>query len=337
MDLRLFYKTPMDKIFEIEKFKQPFDERLIDLVRGKRFNVYEYLRPFPQMYQMVEPICVQYNTKQRPTTSFGVAFYSAISSKWLVVEPKFTIEFISLMKGSYTKHGLPFVMEMMYTSELEMTVTDPSPDDTSNSLAKRVYKEIHDKLFYTSTIHILYETLWVDNYPLISSLARSILERRKQTGEDCMQAIFPKGRACGSESWVETAIREVSEETGIKINFDNPGQAMEHLNSKYTTYDNETNVWEPCRVKIQERDIDGYISKTHVTHTHSTLQGKLYRTVLWLCVINEDVSGFQVIENSETRSGEWIRSEDMTKRFRVQELYLKCESALNKYYPYLTL
>lgn len=326
----------MEGLFENDRYKQMVDERLIDLVRGKRFNVYQYLKPFPELYHMDDPICIQYNVKQRPITSFGVAFYCAPSAKWLVVEPNFTIEFITLMKGAYTKHSLPFLMDLMYSSELQLIITDPLPNDLTDSVSKRIYQSIHDILFFTKTIQVLYETLWVDNYPLISSLARSILRKRAETGENCMQGVFPKGRASGPEKWIETAIREVHEETGIKLNFDNPEQAIDRLSSKYIP-DYEGGIWEPCRLKVQEKDIDGFISKIHVTHTHSTLWGKLYRTVIWICVINEEIEEFKVTENSETRSGEWIKSEDMRSRFRVQDLFIKCDITLNKYYPYLPL
>lgn len=326
----------MEKYYESDKYKLPFDERLIEIVRGRKYNPYEYLKPFPQIYHAEEPICVHYNPKQKAIASFGIAFYNAVSSRWLVVEPKFTIEFISLMKGAYNKHFLPFLLDVMYSSELLLILTDPSPKDPTDSAAKRIYRNIHDKLFSTTTIHVLYETIWMDNYPLISSIAHDILSSREKTGEVCMQAVFPKGRAGSSESWIRAALREVSEETGITINFDNPSQTMDRLNGKFVL-DTESNIWEPCHVKIQGEDIDGYLSKTYVSHTHSTFGGKLYRTVIWLCVINKDIEDFQVTENSETRSGEWLKDEDMRKRFRVQDLYTKCETSLNKYYPYLTL
>lgn len=282
---------------------------------------------------MDEPLCVQYNPKQRPTSSFGIAFYNIAQKKWLVVEPKFTIEFITLIKGMYTTHYLPFLMDQLYDSELELILgDDPEPDD------KRVYRDIHRLMFNTDTIQILYETMWVDNYKIISSIASSILRRRREVSERCMQCVFPKGRAMGGETWAEAAIREVSEETGIQVMFDNPSHVMDRLNSRHMV-EQETNIWEPCQVKFHRDAVDGYLSRLHVTHTHSTMGGKLYRTVMWICVVSlgqEEIDNFKVVENSETRLGMWLDEENMRRGFRVQDLYTKCENMLNKYYPYLS-
>lgn len=326
-------------IFDQEKYKHPFDERLIEVVRGKKYNCYEYLKSHHQIYQMDEPLCVQYNPKQRPTSSFGIAFYNIAQKKWFVVEPRFTIEFITLIKGMYTTHYLPFLMDQLYDSELELIITDPDPEDVTSTPEKRVYKHIHKLMFNTDIIQILYETMWSDNYNIILSIASSILKRRRENSETCLQCVFPKGRAGGGETWAETAVREVFEETGIRVMFDNPGHVMERLNSKHTNTDQDTNIWEPCQVKFSQNVVDGYISRLHVTHTHSTMGGKMYRTVMWICVVSlgvDEIDNFKVVENSETRIGMWLDEEGMRRKFRVQDLYTKCENMLNKYYPYLT-
>jgi len=325
-------------ISEYDKYKQPFDERLIEIVRGKRYNSYDYLKKHHNLYQVDEPICVQYGSKQRPVPSFGIAFYNVSQKRWLVVEPKFTIEFISLMKGMYTIHSLPFLIDQLYDTELELILTDPNPSDIANPPEKRVYHNIHRVMFGSDTIQILYENLWVENFRLIISIASSVMERRRNKEDNCMQCIFPKGRSSGHETWAETALREVYEETGIQVMFDNPSHMIERLNSKYAS-DLDMNIWEPCQVKIHKKKVDGYISRLHVTHTHSTMGGKLYRTVIWICVVSlgdDEFEEFKVTDNSETRLGIWMGEEDMRKNFRVQDLYTKCETLLNKYYPYLS-
>jgi len=321
-----------------EKHKQTFDERLIEIVRGKKNNPYEYLREYSDIYNMEETICVQYNPKQRPVTSFGVAIYNIYQKKWMVVEPKFTIEFITLLRGAYTTHYLPFLLDQLFDTELEMILKDPEPTSTKSIPAERIYQKIHDTVFCSNSIHILYKSLWMDNYNLIKSISEKIVHRRRTGEERCMQFVFPKGRSNNNESWAEAAVRELMEETGIKIMFDNPTQMYHRLNSKYST-DTETNIWEPCRLNLMDKIIDGYISKLHVTHTHSTIGGKLYRTVVWICVISmteEETNEYKIKENSETRLGTWLGEPDMKTNFRVQELYAKCEMMLNKYYPYLS-
>lgn len=319
----------MDNVYFEDKYKQSFDERLIEMVRGKRVNSYDYLKPFQEIYHMEEPYCVQYNPKQRPVASFGIALYNICLQEWLVVEPKFTIEFLSLVKGAYTLSSLPLIIDQLHDSEIELILKDPDP--------KRAYYNIHDIVFYTQTIHILYETLWIDNYKYISSIAIKVRDRRASSSETCMQTVFPKGRATGRETWAETAVREFAEETGIDIMFDNPSQSMIRLNSKHP--DELCNIWEPCRVNLGKFIRDGYISKNHVTHTHCASGGKMYRTVLWICVISlsrEESETYNLAENSETRAAVWLNDDQMRRKFRVQDLYTKCESTLNKYYPYLS-
>lgn len=328
----------MEKIYsEYDKYKYPFEERIIEVVRGKRDNPYNYLKPFTEIYELEEPFCVQYNSKQRPISSYGVALYNMALGEWLVVEPKYTIEFLSLLKGSYTVSQLPFYIDQLHDSELELILEDPDPSSLQDSPAKRIYHKIHDIVFYTNVVHVLYESMWIDNYQIISSIAMNVVEKRRSSSETCLQTVFPKGRSSGKESWAETALREFSEETGINIMFDNPATATERLNCKYM--EDLTNVWEPCRVFLNNRSIDGYMSRVHISHTHCASGGKLYKTVVWICVVSltrEESQSHVIKDNSETRAALWLDGDEMRKKFRVQDLYTKCEYTLNKYFPYLS-
>lgn len=316
--------------------KQPFNERLVEMVRGKRENV------FGIMYDDVDripkqPICVQYNCKQKPKTSFGVAFHNVRTKKWFVVEPALTIEMRLLLQGTYSVNLLPFLVEQLFETELEAIVSyDGNFQDFYKSL-----EGIHPR-------SRLAESLWNAGYPELEEMAKRMLAFRGQTGTLESQYIFPKGRPNDSEVFFLTAVREVEEETGIRILFENPDVSVRQLSRQnlftapgdaFTDIAVKQKYWEHCRINIPGNElVDGYVCKEYVSHTHSDMTGKMYKTTLWVCVFDgEDSGDILMNKDSETRIGRWISENDLRKRFRVQDLYQKCDTTLNKYFPYLSL
>jgi 8-oxo-dGTP pyrophosphatase MutT (NUDIX family) len=322
---------------EYDVRKQPFNERLVEMVRGKRDNV------FGIMYDEVEsipknPICVQYNYKQKPKSSFGIAFHNVRTKKWFVVEPTLTIEMRLLLQGTYSMNLIPFLVEQLYRSELEAIISYDGK-----------FPEFYKSLERVMPRSKLAETIWNSTYPTLLEMAKRMLAYREHTGNQESQYIFPKGRPDDSEVFFLTALREVEEETGIKVLFENPDISVRqlsrhgHVSGLADVFGNDQTVkqkfWEYCRLNIPGIPlVDGYVCKEYVSHTHSDMTGKMYKTTLWVCVFDgEDSEDIPMKRASETRLGRWISEADLRRQFRVQELYQKCEITLNKYFPYLSL
>ena len=404
-------------IFDQDMKRQPFNERLVEMIRGKRENIFHVLYDDPRKIPET-PICVQYNFKQKPKTSFGIAFHNIRTKKWFVVEPAMTIEMKLLLQGYYNDNLIPFLIEQLYDSELQAIIS-----------YKGDFPEFYKRLTGVYPGSRLMEELWKQGCSKITSMVEKMLMFRDQSGFVESQYIFPKGRPDDSEAYFLTAIREVEEETGIKVLFENPDNSIRrlsrhnisssssstvfhstvpiepitinHSSSSSTSYaqvasssefvsnslastspmeidrfphsisqniDNgaliydtsrsleqnpsstltvKQNYWEHCRVVLPTSNSvqgsgpsarDAYLCKEYVSHAHSDMTGKMYKTTLWICVFDaEDSKDIQMIGRTETRFGRWISEDVLRTRFRVQELYLKCEATLNKYFPYLSL
>jgi 8-oxo-dGTP pyrophosphatase MutT (NUDIX family) len=321
---------------EYDLRKQPFNERLVEMVRGKRENVfnimYDTVEQIPQ-----QPVCVQYNYKQKPKTSFGIAFHNVRTKKWFVVEPALTIEMRLLLQGTYSPNLVPFLIEQLFQSELEAIVAYDGN-----------FQEFYKSLERVLPRSRLAETLWNAEFPNLLEMAKRMLAFRQQVTSPESQYIFPKGRPDDSEVFFLTAVREVEEETGIKVLFENPDVSVRQL-SRQTPFTGvqemfsdipvKQKYWEYCRINIPGKPLsEGYVCKEFVSHTHSDITGKMYKTTLWICVFDgEDCEDIPMKSKSETRIGRWIPESELRKQFRVQELYTKCETTLNKYFPYLSL
>ena len=395
-------------MFDQDIKRQPFNERLVEMIRGKRENIFHILYNNPQEVPDV-PLCVQYNFKQKPKTSFGIAFHNIRTKKWFVVEPAMTIEMKLLLQGHYNDNLVPFLIEQLYDSELQSIVS-----------YNGCFPEFYQKLTGVYPANKLMEALWEKEYRRIISMAERMLMFRAESGFVESQYVFPKGRPDESESYFVTAIREVEEETGIKVLFENPDNSIRRLSrhpvpnpppqvqtpqpvpsapihsdiilddsfsyakvacstfplthpsvsldssvvkepetshNKQSGYNKAVNVeyesasvpltvkqnyWEHCRVILPSSTSsyakDAYLCKEYVSHAHSDMTGKMYKTTLWICVFDaEDSADIQMTGRTETRFGRWISEDVLKTRFRVQELYLKCEATLNKYFPYLSL
>lgn len=344
--------------------KQPFNERLVEMIRGKRDNIFDIIYDDPKQIPD-NPLCVQYNYRQRAKTSYGVAFYNIRTKKWFVVEPYTTIEMRMLVQGYYTANTIPFMVEQLFDSELDLII----------SYHRGKFADFYSKVYGTDTItkNVLIERIWEMNFPLICETAKRIKAYRLQRGVKESQYIFPKGRPCESEAYFSTALREVEEESRIRILFENPDVSIRQL-SRQHVFNGESSqnfslaasqpptsssssyldaasgkvpdtpskqsCWEHCKISIPDREgiLDGFICKEYVSHSHSDIMGKIYKTTLWLCVFDSpEIEDAVITKSSETRMGRWVTEDVLRTRFRVQELYYKCEGTLNRYYPYLTL
>ena len=376
-------------MFDHDIRRQPFNERLVEMIRGKRENIFSIMYDEPHQIPQ-NPICVQYNYKQKPKTSFGIAFHNINTKKWFVVEPAMTIEMRLILQGYYNVNLLPFLIEQLYESELRTIAS-------YNGNFPEFYRQITGSLPRDN----LSEEFWKRSHKMIDEMVKRMLAYRDHSGFVEYQFIFPKGRPDDSEAYFLTATREVEEETGIKVLFENPDVSIRKL-SRHNVYqtdhlikdaltnsssyasvviknnidpstsanqnqeENSTdpdseicqgslddhltfipepvtakqNYWEHCRISIPGSNSlkDAYLCKEYVSHSHSDMTGKMYKTTLWICVFEgEDSKDILMTGRQETRMGRWISEDILRSRFRVQELYVKCEATLNKYFPYLSL
>lgn len=335
--------------------KQPFNERLVEMIRGKRDNIFGVVYDDPKTIPD-NPLCVQYNYRQRAKASYGIAFYNTRTKKWFVVEPYTTIEMRMLVQGYYTVNTIPFMVEQLFDSELDLII----------SYHRGRFWEFYSKVYGVDQVEKngLIDKIWDMNIGVISEVAKRIKAYRMQKGVRESQYIFPKGRPCDSESYFSTAVREVEEESKIKILFENPDVSMRQLSRQHVFNDTASNLgtspstyidvvnnkpaethvkqscWEHCRVVIPDHEppIEAFICKEYISHSHSDIMGKIYKTTLWICVFDApEIEDAVITKSNETRMGRWVTEEVLRTRFRVRELYLKCEGTLNRYYPYLTL
>lgn len=333
-----------------EQRKQPFNERLTEMILGRRKNIFEILYPGEELLRKgLRPICMQYNIRQKPKPSLGVAFYNLRTGKWLVIQPRHTIEMRSIVRGVYTESTLPLLMEQLYDDELR-ELADLESGDTFQKLFDRYYgtplqEDLHNRLA---------RGFWEKGWETLRNLARRLVAFREEGGFRISQWIFPKGRPLEGEEPFVTAKREVEEETGIKIIFENPFKSLPRVcrcggrsrQDHHAEPSPETNMrvecWEPCYIDFptdSEEFVPGFICREFVSHSHSDISGRIYKTTLWVCVFDLDYDPEipLMAENYESRGGKWLSQEELFSQSRVVGLFHKCDSVLLKHYPYLTI
>lgn len=314
-----------------------FNERVIEVVRRKRPDVFELFGEDPRFGH---PICMQYNTRQKPHPSYGIALYNACTRRWLVVEPQVTIEMMQVVRGVYTPSMLPLLLDQAFDAELEeLVAAGDSPEG---------FPELFQK--YCGTTHRsghplrLATICWKRDCRLIAHVARRVLATRRSSGARISQTTFPKGRACEGECPFSAATREVEEETGIKVILEEPHRPRDlSRGGGPRPHDGVAmgprSAWVPCKVDFgtdAEEAIAGNVCREFVSHLHSSLTGRIYRTTIWLCVIHEPTDPAPPPTSTfETRGGAWVDDDVLSTLSRVTELCHKCETTLNRLTPYL--
>jgi 8-oxo-dGTP pyrophosphatase MutT (NUDIX family) len=329
--------------------KQPLNERLTEMIRGKRKNIFDVLFTEEELSKSnLRPICIQYNLRQKPKSSLGIAFYNIRTRNWFAIQPRHTIEMRMIIRGSFTESTLPLILEQIYDEELSVLTSLESPD---------TFQELFDTYYGTPLKEDFHGRLarefWSRDWRIIREQARKCAAYRRERGFEVSQWIFPKGRPLEGEEPFNTAKREVEEETGIRILFENPHSSSRNLNrgggagKSYTQEDPfefespmRTGFWEPCHIDFPdeiEELTPGFICKEFVSQLHSDISGRVYKTTLWICVFDLETNPEIPLspQNYESRGGMWLSEERLRSQSRVLELFHRCDSLLTKYYPYL--
>lgn len=322
----------------IDNKKQPFNERLVEMIKGQRPNVFSYLFSAHNDSVPKRSICMQYNFKQKPRTSYGIALYDTSTNKWYVIQPKFTIEMRSIIFGMYNESLLPFLLEQLYDDELDLLINHASNFRELYKLVNGAYPSCE-----------IYESIFKDNNDVIHRLCLRLKHIRHQ--RLICQYIYPKGRPLTNELIFQTAKRELEEETNVKIVFHGNYLTEKNLSKGSLIHsiiqqNTKSTHWEPCDLQIPLNNggyltLSANICREYVSHLHSDITGKIYKTTVWICAFDSggnDIESMQAsVKNGESRGGVWLSSEELVKKARVVELFLKTEMTLNKYIPYLTI
>ena len=323
--------------------RQPFNERLVEMARGKRHDIFRILYGDDTPKLCLQPMCIQFTPKQKPKVSYGIAFHNLGTNAWFVMEPRTTIEMRSIIRGLYTPASLPIILDQLYDEELEF-------------LAQVTYETDFDEVFkkyyggsWKDSHHIkLARVCWIKNWREIREMATKLIAFRKRVAcELPSQRGFPKGRPVDDELPFATAIREVGEETDIKILFENTqtinqlGRSLKPLGARHTEIGRSQLHWVDCLIDFPngiEEYVQAYICREPVCHVHSDITGRVYKTVLWICAFNLPDDPIVEISphNYETRAGLWLEEDELFSTSRVWELAHKCETYLSRNYPYLT-
>ena len=334
--------------------KHPFNERLVEMLRGKRGDIFDILYPEESPKPVLPPLCMQYNLRQKPKSSYGIAFYNVKTRRWFMIEPRTTIEMRSIVRGFYSPTSLAFLIDQLYEEELEYLSELEGPETFEKTFSTYYSMSMKDD-FQTR----IARTFWKRDWGMIRELCRRLRDYKRDHPEhSVMQRIFPKGRPLDGEPPLTAAIRELTEETGIKIIFENPNIAIKNLTRgcggmvSRTTVDPDdpfntilvprSGFWESCCIDFHggmEELIQGYICKEFVTHYHSDINGRIYKTSLWICAFDLDEDPEIPLDpsNYESRGGKWVDENELRTTSRVSELSQKCETCLNKYFPYLII
>lgn len=324
---------------------QLINERLMEMIRGERTNIFKILYPEKPSVGHFRPACIQYNLRQKPKQSYGIALYNIRTKHWFVIQPKHTIEMRAIIRGVYNESTLPLFMEQLYDQELDVLASLESPD-TFQSLFDRYYGTPLKGDFHG----LVSKEVWIRDWRMLRDLSKKCKKFRTDNNFRVSQWIFPKGRPLEGEDPFVTARREVEEETGIKLCFENPhrsptcaGRDPRLRASRDDPFGNSgSGVWEPCYVDFPD-DIDeltpGFVCRESTSQLHSDVSGRIYRTTLWICAFDLETDPKIPLspDNYESRGGKWMGEGELRRESRVTELFHRCESLLARCHPYFRI
>ena len=167
----------------------------------------------------------------KPRTSFGVILYHYVDNelKLLMIRRKHTIGFIQIIRGKYMRTDstyLTTLFNVLTNFEVELIKTKPFKD-----LWEYVWME---KYFNTRTSPHL-TTSFVRAREKFNALDRAVFISSRTTNYVDQEWGFPKGKKNPKESNVNTAKRELAEESGIEaLDIEMLPKKFEE---KYTSYD----------------------------------------------------------------------------------------------------
>jgi hypothetical protein len=287
------------------------NERIYEMISGMRtpsINYYEpeYIYKHPELRGF---FCNQISGRTKPRISYGVAIRDLTMDKWCCVAPGATIEFRILLEGNYIPAELPLIISQLYDGELR---------DIKEPICFEAFKTICRRVLFRDVSELCY-AIYHNHMQTITMIANNAYEERKMHSvyADVCQLGFPKGRGGPNEIPLDSAFRELREETGIHVVLDKGRQLDEWF-------------WESVHVKIGDAIHNGILFREPVIHTHVDMSGKAFKTFVWMIhtrlpkdVTDVDLAIANITTPHEVSSVGWHPSIFCSRFSRVKELFHK--------------
>lgn len=287
------------------------NERIYEIISGLRTSPVSY---YDQGHLLKKPglkgfFCNHTSGKNKPRVSYGVAVRDLNMDKWCCIIPASTIEFRILLEGNYIPAELPIIISQLYDSELKI-VKEVLSSETFKVVCRRILFRELSPLFYG---------IYSSHMESIRMISNHVYEERKMQTvyADVCQLGFPKGRGGYDEIPIQSALRELKEETGVKI----------HLDDSYK--DNEW-FWEKVGIELNGFNTEGTLYREPVVHTHIDISGKAFKTLIWVVhtrlpkeITDNDIAIANTTTPHEVGSIGWHSSVYCTRFSRVKELFHK--------------
>ena len=151
-------------------------------------------------------IIVKSPFQKRINVSYGIVAYAWDTRKWLLVQHRYTLQFVNILRGSYRNSELPFLLQGLTTKELEQLRELTLDSFNFNSIFFRIFPQLcvedeiygKERFFANGTLFLGYKPS--DNQPANPGW------------------MFPKGFTRSKiENSVDCALRSFKEETGLEI------------------------------------------------------------------------------------------------------------------------
>ena len=171
-------------------------------------DISEYVnRKCTYPYDDLPNLTVHFNPhRQRHITSFGIVAYCAVTDRFLLVQPRYTANYLTLLRGAYRRTNLRRLVTGMCMDELKM-------------IRRVIFRQvsIYDLLHIVAPgVDHDYVAMRFENHE--SDILRLINEA--QNAPETLEHpnwLFPKGRPNRHEAPYDTALREFTEETGVNM------------------------------------------------------------------------------------------------------------------------
>lgn len=155
---------------------------------------------------------IQFNPhRQRHISSYGIIAYAEDTDKFLLVQRRYSPNYLTFMRGAYRRSNLHRLIMGMCNDELKM-------------IRRVIFRQvnIHDLLKIVCPMcDNDYGAMRFDNHENDILKLINIAQNRKDLPDE-PEWLFPKGRPEKSELPLYTASREFKEETGIDIGTRSP-------------------------------------------------------------------------------------------------------------------
>jgi len=157
--------------------------------------------------------------------SYGVVLYSRGTDEWLVLKSKDSSGLIAICRGQYHQSRIPELLLSMSRGDIESVISSADDIDKFRSLCQSV-----DSRCFDYVVDYAYNRL-------VASL--SLI---KDSDNCCTRSVerdrtWPKGKPKANEKEIDTALRELKEETGIDMSLLNY-EVLGKVEREYFTYTN---------------------------------------------------------------------------------------------------